>query len=216
MRWDTGARKRRVWVRDAGPCVALLVVLSLVVSHESGWNSLCSSQGALPSRVQIAPGTVGLFRTKSLTLRSGGTDRSQLRQGESPLKPGNPLTLFVSGSKIAWELPIRRSKGDSRRQPCVACIAPSFRFGGLGRSAGAAYAYASFRGSMIAMVDSGSLAANAVDIEDYVQSVVGGEMIDLVALRGRQAQAVAVRLRCLQDRIKEGSDGQGLRVCFRR
>lgn len=196
---DTGARKRRGGSVTRAVCVALLVVLSLVVYTRAGGNSpVLFAGGALPRESKSPQVLVGLFRTKSLTLRSGGNWSLTTPSGEKvSLKPGNSLTLSVSGSKIAWEVTGSGArKGTAGGNLLVSPASPQGPFVSVvsAEGAGAAYAYASFRGSMIAMVDSGSLlVANAVDIEDYVQSVVGGEMIDSWPLEAARAQAVAVR-----------------------
>ena len=54
---------------------------------------------------------------------------------------------------------------------------------------------------MVVMVDGGLLVANAIDMEEYVQSVVGGEVIDSWPVETFRAQAVAVQ-HAAQDRSR--------------
>ncbi len=179
--------------------LAAFVVLFLAMCTRAGELSPVLFARAASSPASPAPEIlVGLFRTQSVTFGCGGNWSLTTPGGEKvSLKAGSSLTLRLSGSQVAWETTgANARKGSARGNVLVAPLSPEGPFVSVVKAegAGAAYGYTTFRGSMIVMVDGGSLlVANALDIEEYVQSVVGGEMIDSWPLEAARAQAVAVR-----------------------
>lgn len=165
---------------------------------------------------------VGLFRASGFTLSSDDELALSVKSGGSTavikVPAGALINLTISGTSISWELAGSGSaskKGSSKGPvlvgPPVVEDAEQGEAGGDAEAApsplitverqtaaSANFAGASFRGSIIIVPPSGSppgglLAANVVDIEDYIASVVGGEIPDGWPIECLRAQAVTAR-----------------------
>ncbi len=154
---------------------------------------------------------VGLTRAASVTLSSqSALALSGIGTPVNPavpdtVPPGVAVTLSASGSGVSWgytspgsatqvgqsACPVLLGKSTATQPPQSA--APVIAVTKLS-SPTSNVAGRSYRGAMIAIPASGSLLlANVVDMEDYVQSTVGGEMPDGWPAESLKAQAVAVR-----------------------
>ncbi|HHY75229.1 MAG TPA: SpoIID/LytB domain-containing protein [Firmicutes bacterium] len=179
--------------RSAG-AVLLVLLLVLFVRLLEGPRVLHA--GVAPPHGADSPQVlVGLFRAKSVTFRSGGKWFLATSAGEKiSLNPGNSLTLAASGQRISWEVQGTGAKGTSAGNILVSPASPEGPFISVSSSGGSSATFSAYRGSMVVLNDGGNLlVANAVAMEEYVQSVVGAEMIDSWPLEAARAQAVAVR-----------------------
>ncbi|HHY44896.1 MAG TPA: SpoIID/LytB domain-containing protein [Firmicutes bacterium] len=195
MGFTTG--KKAPWPAWRTLCVELLVFLLAACVMAGGRSQVLFAGGEQQGETRSPQVLVGLFRTKSVTLRSSGSWSLTSPTGERvSLKAGSSLTVSASGSRIAWEISGGGQKGSSGGNILISPASPQGPFISVvsAEGAGSSYSSTSFRGSIIVMADAGSLlVANAVDMEEYVQSVVGGETIGSWPLEVARAQAVAVR-----------------------
>lgn len=190
-----GVKKR--WRNRLRTVAGVLVTLFCVLyGGTSGDPPAISAGGTYPAGSQPPQVLVGLFRTKSVTFGCGGNWSLTGPQGARvSLKATSTVVLRASGTGISREI---RGSGKTTESGPV-CISPDSKTGPFisimeAEGAGASFRFATFRGSMIVMPDGGELlVANVLDMEEYVQSVVGGELPDSWPIESARAQAVAVR-----------------------
>lgn len=142
---------------------------------------------------------VGLFRAASASFTCEGSWTLTGPKGEEiNLPPEATVALRPFGSGIAWETSgagsekgtlagnARLSIGSPQDGPFIAVRSQ----GGASTS----FEGKTFRGSMVIMAEGDQLlVANALDFEDYIQSVVGGEIPDSWPMEVNRAQAIAAR-----------------------
>lgn len=145
---------------------------------------------------------VGLFSASAATFTCRGPwSFSGPGFENTKIPPGADLTIRWSATGGAWEVSGgggAASKGQAG--PGNLLLSADAPDGGAFISvkaqegATASFKGSSFRGSIIVMADGGRMAvANALGFEEYVQSVVGGEMPDGWPLESNRAQAIAAR-----------------------
>ncbi|HHX27750.1 MAG: SpoIID/LytB domain-containing protein [Bacillota bacterium] len=192
-----GKKKAAAGLWRAVLVVTFVLYLALHVGSPEATPALLAG-GSSPSGPTSPEVLVGLFRTQSVSFGCGGNWSLTCSNGERvSLKAGSSLTLDASGSRITWTVsggsPVKSTESGNL---LVSPASPDGPFISVtaAQGAGTSYRFMTFRGSMVVMVDEGGLlVANAIDMEEYVQSVVGGEVIDSWPVETFRAQAVAVR-----------------------
>lgn len=173
--------------------------LLLVFSASGHRQAIVSASGDLP------PGTapqilVGLFRASSVTFTCPGSwSLSGPDFGPVALAAGSRVAFTYSGGAISWQVSGEggsSSRGTAHGNVLLGVSPSSGRFITVLQQENATSHFEGkpFRGCMIAMPDLGGvLVANALDFEEYIQSVVGGEMPDGWPIEANMAQAIAAR-----------------------